>query len=95
MCGSLSEVLRCVCCSLFWGVCWYLSEVFLSLKQFLLAGCRVRQQLVPALHQRSVTSLNGFGLHVFGCQELILQCSDVANALLLESLKSSIKGFLQ
>lgn len=76
-------------------LCFYLSEVFLSLQQLLLASCRVGQQLVPAFHQCSVTSLNGFGLHVFGCQKLILQRSDVGDALLLECLKSSIKCFLQ
>lgn len=77
------------------SVYFYLSEVFLSLQQLLLSGCGIGQQLVPAFHQRSVTSLDGFGLNVLGCEELILQRSDVGDTLLLERLKSGIECFLQ
>lgn len=41
-----------------------------------------------------MTSLDGLGLHVFGCQQLVFQGCDVGDALLLESLKPCIKGFL-
>lgn len=41
-----------------------------------------------------MTSLDGLGLHMFGCQQLVFQGCDVGDALLLESLKPSVKGFL-
>lgn len=50
-----------------------LSEVLLSLQQLLLAGSRVGEQLVPALEEGSMPSLDGLGLDVLGGQQLLLQ----------------------
>ena len=73
----------------------YLSEVFLSLQKLLLASSWVRQQLVPALHQGSVTSFYGFWLDVLGSQQLVLESCNVGDTLLLEGLETSIKCLLQ
>lgn len=50
----------------------YLSKVLLSLQKLLLASSWVGKQLVPALHQGSVTSLDGFWLDMLGGQQLVL-----------------------
>lgn len=66
----------------------------LSLQQLLLASSRVGEQLVPALDQGSVASLDGPGLDVLRRHQLVLQSRDVTDALLLEGLETSIKGLL-
>lgn len=71
------------------------SEVLLGIHQSLIAVGRVGQQLVPALHECGVTSLDGAGLHVLGRQQLVLQHGDVGDALLLEGLQAGIKCLLQ
>lgn len=73
----------------------HLPEVLLRFQKLLLAGFRVGQQLVPALHECGVASLDGLGLHVFGGQQLVFEGGDVGDALLLEGLQTSIKGLLQ
>lgn len=73
----------------------HLPKVLLSLQELLLASGRVGEQLVPALHQGGVASLDGLGLHVLGRQQLVLQRRDVGDALLLEGLETSVKGLLQ
>lgn len=72
----------------------YLSEMLLSLQQLLLAGSRVGEQLVPALEEGGVPSLDGLGLDVLGGQQLLLQRRDVADALLLEGLQTCVEGLL-
>lgn len=82
--------------------CWetfstgcYLSEVLLSLQKLLLASSWVGQKLVPALHQGSMTSFDGFRLDMLGCQQLVLESCNVGDALLLEGLETGIKRLLQ
>lgn len=73
----------------------YLAEVTLCLQQLLLPGGRVGQELAPPLHEGGMAGLDGLGLNVLGGQQLIFEGSDVGDALLLEGLKASIKGFLE
>lgn len=42
-----------------------------------------------------MSDLDGLRLNVFGSQQLVFECSDIGNALLLEGLQASIKGLLQ
>lgn len=73
----------------------HLSEMLLSLQEFLFPGSRISQELIPAFHQGSMPGLDGLGLDVLGCKQLVFQSSDICNSLLLESLQSSIKCFLR
>lgn len=72
-----------------------LSEVLLRFQKLLLAGLRIGQQLVPALHECGVAGLDCLGLHMFSSQQLVFEGCDVGDAFLLESLQAGIKGLLQ